>query len=438
MPLLGFPVDFQPPTPAKLLTKRQVASGSMIGLNNRDLLNPPYAIANAAGALSQKTLNTDLIHAGTGYAEYDTHNLYGTMMSAASRQAMLARRPSVRPLIITRSTFAGAGAQVGHWLGDNAATWHDYQLSIASQLGFAFIYQVPMVGSDVCGYAENTTETLCARWATLGAFSTFYRNHENTGSIPHEFYRWPLVADAARNAISIRYRLLDYIYTAVYQQSVDGTPALNPLWAFYPNDANTYGIDLQFFFGQYILVSPVTDENATSVSIYLPNDQYYDFYTLEPVRGTGASVDLSNIDFTSIPLHIRGGAVIPMRNQGAVTTTALRKNDFNILIAPDLNGKASGILYLDDGVSLVQASTSKITFGWDGKAFTIGGSFGYDMDGVEICAVAILGVKTKPATVCLDGRELNRHAWVFNGTSMVVDVTVDISLSSLHTLTLDH
>ncbi|KAH2750320.1 hypothetical protein KXW10_005659 [Aspergillus fumigatus] len=399
-PLPGFPGDFQPSSSSKRSTK-----GSKVGLPNRDLINPPYMIRNEAGSLSNKTINTDIIHAGEGYAEYDTHNLYGTMMSSASRNAMQHRRPGVRPLVITRSTYAGAGAHVGHWLGDNISEWSKYRISISQMLAFASMFQVPMIGSDVCGFGGNTTEELCARWARLGAFYTFFRNHNEITGIPQEFYRWPTVAESARKAIDIRYRLLDYIYTAFHRQTQTGEPFLQPMFYLYPKDKNTFSNQLQFFYGDAILVSPVTDGSQTSVDAYFPDDIFYDWHTGAALRGRGANVTLSNIDVTEIPIHIRGGSIIPVRSESAMTTTELRKKGFELIIAPGLDGTASGSLYLDDGDSIEPRATLELEFTYRKGHLQVKGKFGFRTE-VKINAVTLLG-QSAPASKSADVASLD-------------------------------
>lgn len=296
-----------------VLSKRQSSqdSGNMTGVSDRDLINPPYMINNAAGSLSNKTIDTDITHYG-GYKDYDTHNLYGAMMSEASRQAMLARRPGLRPMVITRSTFAGSGRQVGHWLGDNLADWEHYLFSVKGILDFGALFQVPMVGSDVCGFGGNTNVLLCARWATLGAFSPFYRNHGDLGSLPHEFYRWPLVTKAAQNAIAIRYRLLDYIYTAMYDQSQDGTPLVQPMFFAYPDDSKTNALQYQYLYGPGVMIAPVTEENSTNAQIYLPDDIFYDYATHETVRGNGSWIE-KEVPYDEIQLYYKGGSIVAER-----------------------------------------------------------------------------------------------------------------------------
>lgn len=111
------------PYPSFPTQRKNAPQGNKLGLPNRQLDDPPYKIHSFQRMLSDRTANTTLIH-HNGMAMYDTHNIYGHMMSTASYAAMIARRPSKRTMVVTRSTFIGTGSHAAHWLGDNVSTWY--------------------------------------------------------------------------------------------------------------------------------------------------------------------------------------------------------------------------------------------------------------------------------------------------------------------------
>lgn len=227
---------------------------------------------------------------------------------------------------------------------------------------------------------------------------------------------------------------MDYLYTAFHKASVDGSPVLNPLWFKYPTDASTFGIDLQFFFGDSILVSPVTEENATSVTIYLPKDRFYDLATLAPVEGTGRNVTLTNVNFTTIPLHIRGGTVLPLRAAGAMTTTKLRATDFEFVVAPSgQNATAQGELYVDDGVSVVQEQSTDVKMAFAEGKLRVWGEFAFDV-GVKVASVVFLDVEREPTLVVVSPAPPGEHGhgrvpFSWDAASKVLRAWVDMPLT---------
>ena len=204
---------------------------------------------------------------------------------------------------------------------------------------------------------------------------------------------------------------------------MDGTPVLHPLWFKYPKDSNTYALDHQFFFGDSILVSPVTDDDATSVSIYLPRDTFYDFATLAPVQGAASNINIGNVNFTQIPLHIKSGVVLPLRAQSAMTTKALRRNDFEFIVAPSDHGEASGSLYIDDGESLVQAASTQVKMSFKKGKLDVSGSFGF-ATGVNVSRIRFLRVSLPPKEVLVDGKTTGASQVSYDPANKVLNVSI--------------
>lgn len=316
-----------------------------------------YLFGNNA-YLSTNTMCMCALCGRGNYRLYDTKTLYGLSEAIATQEAIY-EATGKRGAIISRSTFPSAGHYAGHWLGDNTARWEDLQTSVIGAQEFN-ILGIPYVGSDICGFIGDTTEELCLRWQQMGAFHPFSRNHNTIGAKPQDPGLWPTVAAAARQALMFRYMYLPYLYSLHFTASRFGGTVIRPLFFEFPQEYATYDLGNQFLWGSGLMIIPVLEANVSIVSGYLPDAQWYslrdnEYGVLYPPGRNHFSAKTTEL----IPVLVRGGVILP-RQQPNTTTTASRKNPFEILIASAYDLKtgepkpSTGNLYFDDGESIVR------------------------------------------------------------------------------------
>jgi len=314
-----------------------------------------------------------------------------------------------RPFLLTRSSFLSTGVHSAKWTGDNGATWNDLKSSIISIMDFN-MFGIPMIGADICGFIYDTTEELCARWAEVGAFYPFVRNHNALGQIPQEFYLWPNVATAAKNALSIRYQMLPYLYTLFYSAHSTGATVARPLWANFPSDTTALSIDRQFMLGSAILISPVLDSGVTSVNAYFPQGYWYDFTarTLAVDASVAGTYSTLSTPLTSTNVHIKGGSVLPLQ-EAAMTTTAARQSPFTLVVALCPYGQAWGSLFWDDGEQI--NLDAYLSIDYHAEVTTTAGTFTgvvntntySDASSLPVVQIQFLGVPAAPSSAVLNG-----------------------------------
>ncbi|KAI9785940.1 MAG: hypothetical protein M1839_008206 [Geoglossum umbratile] len=390
----------------------------------RNINYPPYVINNVQQGhdLASHAVSPNATHAD-GTLEYDVHNLFGHQILNATYHGLINIFPKKRPFIIGRSTFVGSGKWAGHWGGDNYSKWAYMFFSIPQALSFS-LFGIPMFGADTCGFSGNTDEELCNRWMQLSAFFPFYRNHNVIGAIPQEAYVWASVAKATRDAMYIRFQLLPYIYTLMYQAHKTGSTVMRALAWEFPDDPSLASTDRQFLLGSSVMVTPVLAPGAVTVNCVFPGigrgTKWYDWYTGAAVQAKPGENVTVNAPLGHIPVWIRGGGVLVVQ-EPAMTVKEARGMPWGVLGAIGEDGRAKGEVYIDDGESLEVKEELWVRLALTNSTLTVSPTGAYK-DHNPLSNITILGLQSPVTKVELDGKPLDGGKWVYKAEVGVLEV----------------
>ncbi|EPE1851967.1 TIM-barrel domain-containing protein [Cronobacter dublinensis] len=274
------------------------------------------------------------------------------LMMRASMEAQQRFAPEKRPYLISRSGCAGMQRYVQTWSGDNRTSWQTLRYNIRMGLGMSLsgLYNV---GHDVGGFSGDKPDAeLFVRWVQNGVMHPRFTIHSwNDDHTVNEPWMYPAVTPAIRSAIELRYRLLPYLYTLLWQAHADDEPMLRPTFLDHEHDAQTFRECDEFMLGRDLLVASVVEPGARTRTLWLPaNDHgWYDFHTGSWYAG-GQQVTL-DAPLERLPLLVRAGAGLPL-SERIRHVDAQRDNTRELKLFPvPGNGQASGLVFEDDGES---------------------------------------------------------------------------------------
>ena len=256
---------------------------------------------------------------------------------------------NTRPYIVCRSGHCGIQRYAQTWAGDNLTCWDSLKYNIATILGMS-LSGVANQGCDIGGfYGPSPEAELMVRWIQNGIFQPRFSIHStNTDNTVTEPWMYGDCTDYIREAIGLRYQLSPYLYSLMERAHETGLPIMEPMCSAFQQDTACYEEGVDFMLGDSLLVANVVEKGAEVRSVYLPEgERFYDFYTREAYEG-GQTIEIP-VTIESIPLFIRGGAVIPMAENQLNNLASETVTGISLLCSADRDCEFT--LYEDDGIS---------------------------------------------------------------------------------------
>lgn len=263
-----------------------------------------------------------------------------------------------RPYVWVRGMTAGAQRWATLWSGDIYPNYADMAAQVRA-MQLAGLSGFPFWGHDAGGFFDwdagmGPDEEMYQQWAmAFGSFAPIWKPHGMGQS------RWPLdrntdSQEVAKKYTRMRYELMPYLYTSAHQASEVGLPLARPMILDYQNHELAWQYDLQYFWGDSILVAPLTAQQGVK-EIWLPPGDWFEYGS--KIRIAGDKVLLRPLQTGELPLYVKAGAIIPRRNY-VQSTAFIDKSHLNIDLYLGADGQFT--LHEDDDVSELYRSSGQV------------------------------------------------------------------------------
>ncbi|MCR5717164.1 MAG: alpha-xylosidase [Lachnospiraceae bacterium] len=235
------------------------------------------------------------------------HNYYTYLYNETVFRAIEEVRGEHEAVLFARSATAGCQQFPVHWGGDCSASYPSMAETLRAGLSFA-MSGFSFWSHDISGFEATATPDLYKRWAQFGLLSSHSRLH---GS---DTYRVPWIFDeesteVVRKFARLKCRLMPYLFRMAVIAHETGTPMMRPMPFAFPEDPGCRYLDLQYMFGESLLVAPIFNDQSRA-EFYLPDGLWKNLLDGEILEG-GRWYE-KTYDYMNLPLFVREQTLLPM------------------------------------------------------------------------------------------------------------------------------
>lgn len=237
-------------------------------------------------------------------------------------------------VLFSRAGYAGASGTPILWAGDHQSTNEELKSTLKAALSSA-MSGILFWSFDIGGFAGSLPSIdLYRRSTQMAVFTPVMQWHSEPdggqfrelmpgGEGNNERSPWnialvnrqPEFIDEMRYWHMLREKLLPYIYESAQIAVRESRPMMRPLIYDFQTDQNVIDLEDEYLFGDELLIAPFLEENMTTRKVYLPEGQWYDFFTNKCYEGK--QWYLSDEE-SRMPVYVKSGASIPMKQDGEI------------------------------------------------------------------------------------------------------------------------